>query len=305
MADQGRQNQQPSGQRPEPSSARPEPKIRTMKSDIDKFMKDTKPSLIQMMTKQAEYRSPEIEKEEKKFPTKIILIVAGSMVVLAVLGWLGYILLTPQTPPQQAKTSAGKTTTGEEIPASPILTEKTQTATSLRNPIQLQKIIFDAAQNAERPQSLKRLVIKIKEADGGTGFLTAKDFFDILNIPAPQQVQDTLRDQLFLYIYYTSTGLPRAIFIAPSRNPERMRGGMFAWESSMERDLDTLFLGATPNQIVAPFFDKTFRNIDYRTLALEPGTEVGYFMFSAKNFLVITTSDEALQVAINRLFESR
>ena len=307
MADQVPQNQPlagiPSaggGQKPEPSSARPEPKIRTMKSDVAEFMKETKPSLIQILTKQVEYQPTTVSEKASPLPIRTILISVAGVIVIGAAAWFGYSYFTSQQP----ETPVTPGVTEETIPNSPIFVEKTQTATSLRNTLQLQQIIFGAALNLERQQSLKRLIINIKSNDGSTHLLTVKDFFDVLNIVPPRQIPDSLSDTLFLYVYYGASG-PRAVFISPSRNTGRTFAGMLGWENSIQRDLDVMFLGETVNQIIAPFLDKTFKNIDYRILAVKPGTELGYFIFSAKNLLVITTSDEALQMVINRLFEAR
>ncbi|MFY9462387.1 MAG: hypothetical protein WAP51_04260 [Candidatus Sungiibacteriota bacterium] len=300
MADPVPQNQPPAGSTSAGGGQKPEPKIRTMKSDVAEFMKETKPSLIQILTKQVEYQPTTVSEEKAPFPIRTILISIAGLAVIGTAGWFGYSYFTSQQP----ETPVTPGVTEETIPNSPIFVEKTQTATSLRNALQLQQIIFGAALNLERQQSLKRLVINIKANDGSTHLLTVKDFFDVLNIAPPRQIPDSLADTLFLYVYYGASG-PRAVFAAPSRNTGRTFAGMLGWENSMQRDLDIMFLGETVNQIIAPFLDKTFKNIDYRILAVKPGTELGYFIFSAKNLLVISTSDEALQVVISRLFEAR
>lgn len=267
-----------------------------MKSDVAEFMQKAKPSLIQLLTKQAEYQPEKQAGEEKRVPAAVVATVFAGVVVLGIAGWFGYRYLSPMPealPPAE-----------EVIPPSPMSAEKSQTFTVARDAAKLRRTVVDAAEVNERTGSLKRLIIKIQEADGKTKLLTPKDFFTILDIHPPSQLPDSLGDSLFLYIYYASDG-PRAAFIAPSRNAGRTFAGMLGWESSMQRDLEVLFLGQNIKPVIAPFLDKTFKNVDYRFLEVAPGVGFGHFAFSAKNFLVLTTSEEALHVVINRLFEAR
>ena len=93
--------------------------------------------------------------------------------------------------------------------------------------------------------------------------------------------------------------------MAPSRNIGQTFAGMLGWENSIQRDLEVFFLGEKITPVIAPFADRTFKNIDYRYLKIGPEIGIGYFIFSAKNYLVLSTSEEALQIVINRLFEAR
>lgn len=290
---------QTGGQKPEPSSARPEPKIRTMKSDISEFMKETKPSLIQILTKQVEYQPPETKREKKLLPLLGILLGIVGFLVLMGGGWIGYQYFILR------QTGSGPETKEETVPPSPISVEKVETRIIARDALALQQSIFTAGGTTERLETIKRLVIKIKEkGDNTTRLLKTKDLFEILDIPAPSQVFDSLQETLFLYTYQTRTG-PRLILAAVSKSPGRTFAGILGWENSMQRDLEIMFLGEPPAPVIAPFLDKTFRNIDYRFLAIKNELGLGHFIFSAKNLLVISSSEEALQVVINRLFESR
>mgnify|MGYP001568435747 CR=1 FL=1 len=85
--------------KPEPGSARPEPKIRTMKSDIAEFVKETKPSLIQILTKQIEYQPAAVSEETPPLLSlRTILISIAGLAVIGAACWFGYGYFTSQQP---------------------------------------------------------------------------------------------------------------------------------------------------------------------------------------------------------------
>ena len=280
---------------------KPDPKIRTMKSDIDEYMKEAKPSLIQILTKQVEIQPQPLDTGGREFPWKTILVSVGGVAIIGVVGWIGYqYLFVP--PGVQPKTPVVKKE--EQVPASTIAVEKTDIITVFPNLLSFQQSLFAAAQNVERTGSFKRIVIMVRGEGGKTHHLTPRELFGILNINPPQQMGDSLVNSFFFYVYYASAG-PRAIIIAPSRNIGRTFAGMLGWENSIQRDLEILFLGEKTSPVIAPFVDRTFKNIDYRHLKIGAEIGIGYFLFSAKNYLVLATSEEALQLVINRLFEAQ
>lgn len=279
---------------------KPDPKIRTMKSDIAEYMKEAKPSLIQILTKQVEIQPQPLDSGGREFPWKTILVSAGGVAIIALVGWASYqYLFVP--PGARPETPAVKE---EQAPASPIAVEKTHIITVFPNLLSFQQSLFTEAQNIERTGSFKRIVIMVRGNGGKTHHLTPRELFDILDINPPQQTGDSLVSSFFFYVYYAVSG-PRTVIIAPSRNIGRTFAGMLGWENSIQRDLEIFFLGEKTSPVIAPFVDRTFKNIDYRHLKIGAELGIGYFLFSAKNYLVLATSEEALQLVINRLFEAR
>lgn len=286
-------NNLPQGQNPQ----RQEPAIRTMKSDIAAFMKETKPSLIQILSKQAQYQAPEEETVRRPIPWFQIGIGFGAFIVLAASGWLIYqffFTVPPQKPP----------TVEETAPASPILVEKTKAITMARNALLLFQNLTGTAETGEREGTFKRLIVSVKETDGALSLLKPKDFFRLLSINPPTQIFESLQDTFFITFFYAPEG-PHMALIIPVKNVDRAFAGMIGWESAMQRDLEALFVGTPQPSVIAPFFDKTQRNIDYRYLAINGPYGLGYFIFPPKNLLVITTSEDAIKLIINRLLEAR
>lgn len=291
MPEQNPQNQ-PGG-----SERNPDPKIRTMKSDIDEYMREAKPSLIQIVTKQVETTPRPLEPERAPFPIKNLMVIMAGILILGAAGLLGYRYFTTR-PLETIQVEIE-----EKIPGSIISTEKTEVHNITPNLGGLQKAIYGAADITERTGSFKRLVIKIKTADGKSRLMSASDLYDTLSIRPPAQLRDSVSGSLFVYVYYSGAG-PRAVLIAPSKNTSRTFAGMVDWENAMQRDLEILFLGKSVNPVIAPFIDKTFKNIDYRYINIASELGIGYFIFTARDYLVVTTSEEALQLVINRLFEA-
>ncbi len=281
------------------NSKKSDSKIRTMKSDIAEYLKEAKPSLIQILTKQIDIKPEPIDSEGPALPWKIIVIALGGIALFGVFIWFGYqYFLVPAGPVEKAPVIVE-----QKIPASPIAVEKTDTITVSPNLLNLQQGLFNSAQNIERSGSFKRLIIVVRDG-AKTRTLAPVELFGILDADPPSQINDSLIDSAFFYVYYSSAG-PRIVMIAPSRSIERTFAGMLGWENSIQRDLEILFLGEKITPVIAPFVDRTFKNIDYRYLKIGPELGVGYFIFSAKNYLVLSTSEEAMQLVINRLFEAR
>lgn len=297
MAEEKNQNAQNTPPPPgNPDALRQEPAIRTMKSDIAAFMKETKPSLIQILTKQAELQTPPEERVRRPTPWMQIGIGAGAFIVLAASGWLVYqfLLVRPAKIPPSVE---------ETAPTSPMLVEKTVTANVTRNPLVLFQALASAAETIEREGTFKRLIPAIKEANGETTTLGAADFFAILSVKAPAQISESLQGPLFVNFYYEAAR-PHMALVIPVKNLDRTFAGMISWESAIQRDLEVIFVGSPQEPVIAPFVDKTYRNIDYRFVVLN-GRGIGYFLFAPKNLLVITTTESAVQLIINRLLEAR
>jgi hypothetical protein len=65
-----------------------------------------------------------------------------------------------------------------------------------------------------------------------------------------------------------------------------------------------MFFDERTDTIVAPFEDRTYRNIDWRYLKLSQAKDlgIGYGVFPASNVLIFTTGKEGAETTINRLF---
>ncbi len=82
---------------------------------------------------------------------------------------------------------------------------------------------------------------------------------------------------------------------------------MLSWEPGLLRTFTPFFFDEKVNSVIAPFEDRTYRNIDWRYLKLSQDKDLGiaHAVFPAGNILIITMSKEAMETTINRLFDAR
>ena len=79
------------------------------------------------------------------------------------------------------------------------------------------------------------------------------------------------------------------------------------WEPLLPIAFRPFFFDEKPEGLIAPFQDRSYRNIDWRYIKLseEEDLGIGYAIFPAKNLLVVATSKETMEIVINRLFEGK
>lgn len=301
MESQGSQNTSPDAQQ-NATGEQPAPGIRTMQSDITEYVKREKPSLIQILTKQAECKPEEPADNERKRSLTIPPMVLAGTVVLVLMSIAGFGMYwyfsQPATEPSSPETQS------LAVPQPLITVEKTETHVIAESAAGLRQILNTTSQNREQLGSLMRLVLEKKNNAGVLSLFTTEEIFNILGVLPPAQITDSLTDKPFIAVYFSNEG-PRTIFAAESRGLDRTFTGMLNWESAIQRDWETFFLGKPFTPRIAPFMDKTFSNLDYRFMEFEPGFGIGYFVFPPKNILVIATSEETIHTAISRLLEAR
>lgn len=287
------------------AGAAPKIAIRTMKTDAEEFLKTTKPSLAAMIgtTPQPTLRGVVYPSQPpKKFPIRaiavilclIILIGAGVLVSLRLISF-------PSTSPQK---SPGIIRIS--VPPPYFATETSRTITIKRSDRQeFFRLMNDAWHEKERQGTVKRIVIKVQDGPNER-FATLQDFFDLWRIAPPQELLDQADSNLMVFLYYEASG-NRLGLAARARDSERMFAAMFRWEPSLLAQITPLFFDERTETIVAPFEDRTYRNIDWRYLKLSQAKDlgIGYGIFSVGNIFFLTTSKEGAETAINRLFDAR
>lgn len=266
-----------------------------MKSDIEEMFKSSKPSLIKIISRETE-RGP-ILQEKRGF--KKYYYAASGIAALALAGAAGYWLLTQE----REMAVPIKLVT----PAPFFATETSRTISiKIQDRAQFIRLLEDSMFEREREGIVKRVLIKIQDGPQER-FATFSDFFSTLwRIVLPQNLLAQIESPPMAFIYYGRDGA-RLGLAAKIRDPDRTLGAMLSWESSLLRDLQPLFFGERPETVISLFEDRTYRNIDWRYLKLSQAKDfgIGYMVFPARNLLLIALSKEAMEVAINRLFEAR
>lgn len=280
------------------------PAIRTMESDIDKLFGETKPSLIQMMGKDntaSAIRQPVSLSAPWRTPKNIFALLLLILILLVSGGATGYLYFSRNSPPNN---SPPKRDSAPLVPPPLFTTERVRIASaSLDNPASLRQQIEDIVLTKEQEGTFTYIPVKLREGNQER-FATAKDFLELYSAGPPADLLLSLDNVAMLFVYYSGDG-PRFGFAFKSRDSARTLRGLLMWESSLLRDMTPLFFGETPVVIVAPFEDRTFRNIDWRFLSLSQTEDLGiaHSLFSSERIMLVATSKEAMETIIHRLYE--
>lgn len=266
-----------------------------MKTDVEELFKSTKPSFIQIIGGEISNTPSSSSPRTIKINYRYIGAGIGALVLIAVasaffLGGEGTQAPAPKiTPPTPFfATESARTLT---------------TSASDRN--SFLRLMADSYQEREREGIIKRIIQKLKDGPAER-FATMADFAEAYRMAPPRTFLDFIVPPLMTFFYYGSGG-GNFGFIVKTSDPERTLRDMLAWEPSLINDLRLLFYDRKPETTIAPFEDRTYRNIDwrYQKLSQTQDSGIGYAIFPARNLLVVTTSKESMEVVINRLFDAR
>lgn len=269
--------------------------IRTMKSDVEELFKTTKPSLIQLIGQEA--GAKKFEKEKERGGSKKIYFYSAILITVFIfLGVGAYLLFVEKEPEPRREIKL--------VPPSPFFATETSRTISVRidNRAQFLQLVEDSMREIERTGTIKRLIIKLQN-ESGERFATIKDFLSFYHISPPAGLLEGLNDNVMFFIYNGGPNGNRIGFALGSRDANRTWRDLIFWESSFLSDLQPLFFAEKPEIVIAPFEDRTYRNVDWRFLKMsqEKDLGIGYTIFNAGNILILTTGKEAMETVINRL----
>jgi hypothetical protein len=279
--------------------------IRTMRTDAEELLKTAPPSLGQMVGRQPAPTlsgAPVSSRSGRKIP---MLATAVIVLIIAALGGGGFLLvratiLSPSVPP---KTTTASAPTRQTPPAPYFATETARTISVKKTDrAEFLRLMNDAWQEKERTGTVKRIIIKVQDGPNER-FATPQDFFDLWRIAPPQELLDIMDPNLMVFMYAGETG-NRLGFAVRTRDQARTFAAMLRWEPSLLAQITPMFFDERTDTIVAPFEDRTYRNIDWRYLKLSQAKDlgIGYGVFPASNVLIFTTGKEGAETTINRLF---
>lgn len=271
--------------------------IRTMKTDIAEYLKEKKPSLLSILTQEMK---PEDVATEPGYKLKIKsrwLSVVGVFAAVILLGGGGYLVVM--------RLSIGEPGRGESIaPPKPVFASEKTKMVLARDERDVLTNLRALGDELERDGVVTKLDMRFRDGENAIPF-TPEAFFRAIGANPPAEFY---ANHMFAFhpFLYSDRGVPRFAALFVSRNGARSLQQMFSWEPAIQRDLEPLFLGRLPESAVGVFTDKSYRNINYRFLSLSRSEDfgIGYFLFGVKNYLVITTSEQAIEVVISRLFEA-
>lgn len=284
-----------SGQKKDGQSA-----IRTMRSDIAEFVKSAKPTLFSVFsprTKKDELASPPRPTLPHRLP--IIFAAIGGVIVLSGTAFLIFNQFgLNETPENEIEF-------GQSLMPAQFLFENVSVITVSRR----SELLKELEQTALRPDtknSMRRLVLHLKNGAGAVKAMNAREFFGLIGVTPPQEFVSNLSGPLELFADWSRAEASFGL-ITKTLNPQRTMQGLIRWEADLARDLEILLRGRAPSPGPETFKDHTYRNIDFRFLAFEDGGDkgFGYLVFPAKRNVIIVTSLDAMRQVIQRLLVTR
>jgi hypothetical protein len=272
------------------------PKLRTMKHDAARYLKDRNLSFLDLVAKEHEYAEEHPKKfeyheriTEKAWFRGVLGLV--SVVFLAIIGYAVYVfLLTRNTLP-----------TTEAPPARAFISVEEREIITIRDHDRagLLSKLEASRRNRLPSRSIKHIVVRIESFGGASRFATAKDFFDILDFKLPNGLSANLQDRFDILMYYRSDGADIGLLFEP-KSHESALAHMLAWENTIILDFRDIYFDHNVSQPFQLFTDTIIRNIDTRSIALEENNTFSYAIF-AQRFLIITTSENFMEVLLGRL----
>lgn len=276
-----------------------EPAIRTMKSDMAEFLSRTKPSLISILARQVKKDEARQGYSAETKPGLWLWLAAAGVVILGLSILLIFFNPFIKEPPPQPPGHL-------PAPAPAFFFENSEEITISREPAKFINSLENIGTRAEATGTFRRIVFRISAGDKTNPVLSSSQFFELIGANPPQKLLETAVKSPQFFTYQQNSGLHFGV-ILETGDPDRSLGALRAWEASLQSELDALFFGRPPRASLEPFKDLIYRNTDYRFLKRDPAADIGigYLYFPAKRLIIISTSEETLKLAINRLFESR
>lgn len=274
----------------EPNQGR-EPAIRTMRSDISEFLKTTKPSLVSLLARQAQWE--EYHPAPAYHPWRWIIL---GVVLALLIGGVGLWYLRPGSVASPAVTPSAT--------PPPFFFAENTTETVIAD----SRTALFAALNtsANDPAgSFRRFILRTKNGDRRE-ILGIERLMALAGGHLPPAFTETATGPPQFFRYRSAAGSQFGL-IVESWSPPRALEALIVSEPTLALNLSFLFTGAPPPTSFAPYQDIAYKNISFRFLKLDPNADrgVGYLLFPARRLMVMATSEEALRAVIDRLFETR
>ncbi len=262
------------------------PSLRTLKTDTAEYVKREKMSMVDIVAKEAEGRKLKpITKTQTSKSSKTI-IVLSVFVVLAAAVSVYFIFLAPKP--------AEKVENISNLPKPFVVAEQEAEIAVLNNENNPEKFLGDiqtALTNPIRPNSLLYIQFFFQEGES-KNIISAKDFFKFAKISAPTGIFSYFDDRFMLAKFYLSKDWPILIFKVNSYDYAFPM--MLKWERTMADDFKNIFAFENQDNLEDSFEDREIQNHDARVLSDKNGVSVLFYSFINKDYLVITTSEEAL-----------
>jgi len=144
----------------------------------------------------------------------------------------------------------------------------------------------------------KQIII---ELPNDAGFSNASDFFEIMEIAIPESLKENIEETFTLLFYKQEEGARIAIIIKLKDINSAIKE-LSLWESTMENDLEPLFLAEKGEASSKSFKDNTYKDVKIRYLNFpNPDLTLDYAVYQSKNYLLITASKDSMYSLIDKI----
>lgn len=301
----------------DPDKEKRKPMIRTMQSDIREYVKGDKKKFLSMISEavdkepgrfSGEARGPVVFQKSKK---SLIFIAIG--VLAAVLGGLftagyfGYLNSIPYLSeiakllPLPASQTGGGSAVTSPVPSF-IHSESSGKITIREDGSDFGQKLREHSLKGNLKNGVNAVEIIIASNTPRTASL--QDFFKISGAKPSENLLFISVDKVQSFIYRVPDRI-NAGFIFEITDTNRALAEMIQWEPRLYSELKPIFMEREVSSVPFGFEDKIYKNIPYRFSQTYSDQDfgLGYFIFPAKKYAVVTTSEEAIKSIINRLFE--
>ena len=150
------------------------------------------------------------------------------------------------------------------------------------------------------PRGFTRILIENKTENKILGL---KDFFEAFEISSPEGLLGKLNNDFTLFVYSTQDA-NRLGFVTKVEETEGLLNLLKAWENSMEKDTETLFVSLNKKEpaLVSYFRNGSWNNINYRYLTISKD-DFGICYSMLDNYFIFTTSWKSLAETIDSLLK--
>ncbi len=268
------------------------PKIRTLKTDVEEFARGHKSSPLDMAAK-AYAEKDWTEKMRPSFSRNALVLAAIAVVLIAGTGYFTFRFF--QKPPEIV--------TEKQPPISKFFPVEDERALVVReiNPSALKLALLEELKKTRRNNTVIYFPAEIETRLGENKILYAEDFIKFLNFKPPAAFLANLLPEFnALVVYETGGGNLGGIF--KIKKFEEAISSLLLWEPTLWLDFKPFLKEEDINNISKfSFQDEIIKNNDARVLKNGGGKIIlGYSIFN-KQYVVISTSSEALATILERL----
>ena len=269
------------------------PTLRTYKKDVADAIKEQKTSLVRMVLEEQKVRLTREMEESPRSRKNIPLILLSVVFFLATAGIVYYSFFRP---------SANELLLAEINLVPLINTEAMQEfpvdGKTVKNIAkEIQQELITAKPRLDTIKAFFFTETFLTQTENGPvqqkKLVPAKDLFQKLQIPVPQVILRTIKDE-FLYGYHTFNG-NEPFLILKTDYYDNAFVGMLEWEKTIVHDLKPLF-GTISNDDLSgrTWSDVVTKNKDTRVLYNFDNSIALVYMFKDQRTLIITTNNSTL-----------